>query len=158
MRLRVKAFSLKPRGKHVCTVCVGTACHVRGAPAIAEEFQTRLGIDAGETTPDKEFTLLTVNCLGACALGPIVVLDGQYFSNVSTTKVPQVIEQGRLGVRAGHATHSSARSSSTSSGLTFPASRSPATRWMKRPTSQEPVKLTMSTSGDSTIGAPASGP
>ena len=95
-----KAFSLKPRGKHVCTVCVGTACHVRGAPAIAEEFQARLGIDAGDTTPDKEFTLLKVNCLGACALGPIVVLDGQYFSNVSTTKVPQVIEQGRLGVRA----------------------------------------------------------
>lgn len=95
-----KAFSLKPRGKHVCTVCVGTACHVRGAPSIVEEFQANLGVDPGETTPDREFTLLTVNCLGACALGPIVVLDGQYFSNVSTTRVPQVIEQGRLGVRA----------------------------------------------------------
>lgn len=95
-----KAFSLEPRGKHLCTVCVGTACHVRGAPSIVEEFQGHLGVGAGETTPDREFTLLTVNCLGACALGPIVVLDGQYFSNVSTARVPQVIEQGRLGVRS----------------------------------------------------------
>jgi NADH:ubiquinone oxidoreductase subunit E len=95
-----RAFSLEPRGKHLCTVCVGTACHVRGAPTIVEAFQTELGVDPGQTTPDKEFTLLTVNCLGACALGPIVVLDGQYFSNVSTTRVPDVVEQGRLGIRA----------------------------------------------------------
>ena len=71
-----KSFSLKPRGKHVCTVCTGTACHVRGAPTVAQEFERQLGINAGETTPDKEFTLETVNCLGACAAGPIVVVDG----------------------------------------------------------------------------------
>ena len=67
------AFSLKPRGKHVCSVCLGTACHVRGGPVIAEEFGRNLKVEPGETTADREFTLETVNCLGACALGPIVV-------------------------------------------------------------------------------------
>src|SRR5690606_22695369 len=77
-----RAFSLKPRGKHVCTVCLGTACHVRGAPAVVSAFEKRLAVKAGETTSDEEFTLETVACLGACALGPIVVADGHYFSNV----------------------------------------------------------------------------
>lgn len=88
-----KSFYLKPRGKHQISVCLGTACHVRGAPRIAEEFQRQLGIEPGETTPDKEFSLETVNCLGACALGPIVVADGHYFSNVTKTKVTQIINQ-----------------------------------------------------------------
>ncbi len=60
-----KSFSLKPRGKHLCSVCTGTACHVRGAPIITGEFERQLETGAGETTPDKEFTLETVNCLGA---------------------------------------------------------------------------------------------
>lgn len=88
-----KAFSLKPRGKHLISVCLGTACHVRGAPKIAEEFSRRLGIEPGETTPDKEFSLETVNCLGACALGPTVVVDHHYFSHVTTAKVPHILEQ-----------------------------------------------------------------
>jgi len=92
-----RAFSLKPRGRHLCSVCLGTACHVRGAPAVAAEFRRQLGVNPGETTPDKEFTLETVNCLGACALGPIVVLDGRYHSNVSTTAVRKLLEQAQVG-------------------------------------------------------------
>lgn len=93
-----KSFSLKPRGKHLVSVCLGTACHVRGAPTVAEEFIQQLGIKAGETTSDKEFTLETVNCLGACALGPIVVADGHYFSNVRLTKVKQILMEVSEGL------------------------------------------------------------
>ena len=89
------SFSLKPRGKHIISACQGTACHVRGAPRIVEEFERQLEIQAGETTADREFTLETVNCLGACALGPIVVVDGQYFSNVKTVKVKHILEQAQ---------------------------------------------------------------
>jgi NADH-quinone oxidoreductase subunit E len=93
-----KSFSLKPRGKHLCSVCMGTACHVRGAPVIAAEFARQLEIAPGETTPDKEFTLETVNCLGACALGPVAVVDGHYFSNVSKGRVNQIIKKTRDGL------------------------------------------------------------
>lgn len=93
-----KSFYLKPRGRHLISVCLGTACHVRGAPIISEEFQHQLGIYSGETTSDKKFTLETVNCLGACALGPIVVVDGHYFSNVTKTKVKQIIEKTLVGL------------------------------------------------------------
>jgi NADH:ubiquinone oxidoreductase subunit E len=93
-----RSFSLVPRGRHVCSVCLGTACHVRGGPIIAEEFGRLLGIRPGETTADREFTLETVNCLGACALGPIVVVDGHYFSNVAPVKVREIVEQARSGL------------------------------------------------------------
>lgn len=93
-----KAFSLVPRGEHLVSVCLGTACHVRGAPRVADEFSRQLGIRSGETTADRKFTLETVNCLGACALGPIVVVDGHYFSNVNTMKVSQIIEKTREGL------------------------------------------------------------
>lgn len=92
-----RAFSLKPRGKHLVSVCVGTACHVRGAPTIAKEFSRQLGVKPGDTTPDKNFTLETVNCLGACALGPIVVVDGHYFSHVSKTKVHGILDRALEG-------------------------------------------------------------
>lgn len=85
------SFSLKPRGKHLICACLGTACHVRGAPSIVEEFERCLGVRAGETTSDGEFTLETVNCLGACALGPIVVVDGRYFSNVDPAGVKDIV-------------------------------------------------------------------
>lgn len=75
-----KAFSLTPRGRHVIRVCMGTACHVRGAPRILEALKSRLEINSGETTPDMQFTLETVNCLGTCAMGPVVVADEQYMS------------------------------------------------------------------------------
>ncbi len=93
-----KAFSITPRGKYLVSVCVGTACHVRGAPAIVSKFEEVLGIKPGETTPDREFSYETVNCLGACALGPIVVVDGHYFSNVKKTDVEDIIEKTRAGL------------------------------------------------------------
>ena len=75
-----QAFSLTPRGRHIIKVCMGTACHVRGAPRVLEELERKLGIGPGETTYDLEYTLLTVNCLGCCALGPVVVVDNTYHS------------------------------------------------------------------------------
>jgi len=93
-----RAFSLTPRGRHVISVCLGTACHVRGGPAIAREIEKRLGIKAGETTPDREFTLETVNCLGACAMGPVVVVDGHYFPKVGPSQVKGIIEQAAAGL------------------------------------------------------------
>ena len=92
-----KAFSLEPRGKHLVSVCKGTACHVRGAPAVEREFVKRLGVEPGGTTDDREFSLETVNCLGACALGPIVVTDGRYFSSVGPGGVQRVIDETRKG-------------------------------------------------------------
>ncbi|HEX41290.1 MAG TPA: NAD(P)H-dependent oxidoreductase subunit E [Phycisphaerales bacterium] len=93
-----KAFTLKPRGKHLVSVCLGTACHVRGAPRIADELRRQLGIQSGETTADNEFTLETVNCLGGCALGPIVVVDGRYYSNVRKDKVAEILRRAREGL------------------------------------------------------------
>jgi NADH-quinone oxidoreductase subunit E len=93
-----KAFSLKPRGKHLISVCMGTACHVRGAPRIVEEFEKQLGICPGETTADRQFSLETVNCLGACALGPTVVADGHYFRHVTTADVSNIIQRAEKGI------------------------------------------------------------
>ena len=90
-----KAFSLTPRGEHMVSVCLGTACHVRGAPAALDEVERQLGIKAGETTEDMQYSLETVNCLGACALGPIVVVDGKYHGQVSPGKVKKVLRERR---------------------------------------------------------------
>lgn len=87
-----KAFSLKPRGRHLINVCLGTACHVRGAVRVLEEIERELGIKPGETTGDLKYTLETVNCVGACALGPIVVVDGEYSGEMRTNKVRPVLE------------------------------------------------------------------
>jgi NADH-quinone oxidoreductase subunit E len=86
------AFSLKPRGKYHITVCVGTACHVRGAQQILSEFERRLGIKAAENTPDMKFSLETVNCLGCCAIGPIVVCNGKYHGEFKLKDVARLIE------------------------------------------------------------------
>ena len=88
-----KTFSLKPRGKHIINACVGTACHVRGGRRIVDEIQRKLNINAGETTPDKLFTLETVRCLGACALGPVVVVDGEYHGQMTTNKVDALLQK-----------------------------------------------------------------
>ena len=88
-----KAFTLKPRGKHLITVCMGTACHVRGAPVVLDEFKRKLGIRPGETTADNEFSLETVNCVGACALGPIVISDGNYQGQMKTREVAKLVEK-----------------------------------------------------------------
>ena len=86
-----KAFSLKPRGRHIINICLGTACHVRGGQSVLEEFERQLGIKNGDTTDDMQFTLESVNCLGACALGPVVVIDGEYFGNMNTGKVKKLL-------------------------------------------------------------------
>jgi NADH:ubiquinone oxidoreductase subunit E/NAD-dependent dihydropyrimidine dehydrogenase PreA subunit len=87
-----KAFSLEPRGQHLIQVCVGTACHVRGAQRILEEFERVLSVKSGMTTEDRKFTLETVNCLGACALGPIVVVDGEYHGSMNLARVTRVVD------------------------------------------------------------------
>jgi len=87
------AFSLNPRGKHLCTVCMGTACHVRGAQSILNEFERRLGINSGKTTKDMEHTLETVNCLGCCAIGPIVVYDGKYHGEFKLKDVAKLLKK-----------------------------------------------------------------
>ena len=86
------AFSLKPKGEHCLHVCMGTACHVRGSPQVLDRLQTKLGIKAGGTTRDRTFTLETVNCLGACALGPIVVTDGDYSGQMTAQKVDTLLK------------------------------------------------------------------
>lgn len=90
-----RAFSLEPRGEHLIHVCLGTACHVRGAVRILGTIERTLGIQAGETDANLEFTLETVNCLGACALGPIVVIDNVYHGDMNTAKVEKLLKGAR---------------------------------------------------------------
>jgi NADH-quinone oxidoreductase subunit E len=93
-----KSFSLKPRGRHLVSACLGTACHVRGGATIANEIEKILNIKAGETTHDREFTLETVNCLGACALGPVIVVDGHYFPKVSLSEITGILDKAVIGL------------------------------------------------------------
>ena len=86
-----KAFSLEPRGRHSFTVCTGTACHVRGSARLVDALEGQLAIAAGETTADGAFTLQSVNCLGCCALGPVVVLDGVYHDHMTAAKLRRLI-------------------------------------------------------------------
>lgn len=87
------AFSLNPRGKHLITVCKGTACFVRGVSNVLNRIESRLKITSGCTTDDNMFTLETVNCLGACALAPIVVVDGDYHGQTSVQKVDAILDK-----------------------------------------------------------------
>jgi NADH-quinone oxidoreductase subunit E len=86
-----KAFSLKPRGRHLINVCMGTACHVRGAVKVMEQVEKELAIKAGETTRDLKFTLETVNCVGSCALGPMVIIGEDYHGEMTPEKVGLVL-------------------------------------------------------------------
>jgi NADH-quinone oxidoreductase subunit E len=86
-----RAFSLKPRGRHVVTVCLGTACHVKGGHRLVDKMERDYGIEPGQTTEDTRFTLETVNCLGCCALGPVVVVDGKYESQMTPDKLDRVL-------------------------------------------------------------------
>jgi len=88
-----KAFTLEPRGKYVITVCLGTACHVRGGPRIVDELERKLSIKVGQTTADKNFSLETVNCLGCCAIGPVVVVNEKYYSHVTMNKVDAILKE-----------------------------------------------------------------
>ena len=87
------AFSLMPRGEHLVTVCTGTACFIRGVSDVLKRIEDRLGIKAGFTTGDNMFTLETVNCLGACALAPIVVVDGEYYGQTTVQKVDILLDK-----------------------------------------------------------------
>ncbi|MFH1958531.1 MAG: NAD(P)H-dependent oxidoreductase subunit E [bacterium] len=88
-----KSFSLVPPAKHKIMVCMGTACYVRGAPKIVERISQTLGIKPGEVTKDGNFKLETVNCLGACALGPLVLIDKDYHGNMTSQKIVRVLEK-----------------------------------------------------------------
>ncbi len=93
------AYSLKPRGVHLVRVCMGTACHVRGAAHILNRLETKLNLHSGETTRDRDVTLETVNCLGACALGPITVVDGAYTGQMDIAKADRVIKTLTRGAK-----------------------------------------------------------
>lgn len=88
-----KMFSLVPKGKHVCRVCVGTTCHLKGGQRLAESVSHRLGVDIGYTTKDMNFTLETVGCLGSCAQAPVMMIDDTYFARVTVDKVPKILKQ-----------------------------------------------------------------
>ena len=87
-----KAFSLQPRGRHLINVCLGTACHVRGAVRVLETVERETGVKPGGTSPDLKFSLETVNCVGACALGPIVIIDGKYSGAMKSDKVKRLLD------------------------------------------------------------------
>ena len=88
-----KAFSLVPKGKHTIHVCMGTACHVRGAQLVLEKLERELGIKPGETTKDLSFSLDTVRCVGCCGLAPVVMVDEEVHGKMSQMKIPGVIRQ-----------------------------------------------------------------
>ena len=85
-----KAFSLVPKGRHSISVCLGTACHVRGAPRLLDRVVETFNVRPGGTSADMRFSLDTVNCLGCCALGPVMVVDGHYYSNSSKEELEQL--------------------------------------------------------------------
>lgn len=86
-----KSFNLVPQGEHTVTLCLGTACHVRGGERILNEITNFLGIKPGETTPDRFFTLKVVNCVGACAIGPVMIIDGKYYGHMSAIKAKKIL-------------------------------------------------------------------
>lgn len=88
-----KSFSLTPKGKHAITLCLGTACHVRGGPRIVKEVARLLKIKPGQTTADKEFSLNTVNCLGVCAIGPVMVVDEKIHGEMNLLKAKRIIDR-----------------------------------------------------------------
>jgi len=88
-----KSFSLKPKGRHHICICTGTACHVRQARVVMDKLETDLEIHPGETSADMEFSLETVNCLGACALGPLITVDEDFHGNMTSVKVGDVLKK-----------------------------------------------------------------
>jgi NADH-quinone oxidoreductase subunit E len=88
-----KAMSLSPVGRHKVSVCMGTACQVRGAQRLLDTTESKLGIKTGQTTQDNGFTLNRVNCLGCCAIGPVIVVDDDYHGRVDSKRVEKLLEQ-----------------------------------------------------------------
>ena len=91
-----EALSLEPRGDHLFQICTGTACHVRGAAGLVDRVSSLLGIEPGQTDSEQLFTLETVHCLGCCALGPVMVVDGEYHSNPSTEEIEEIVASCKL--------------------------------------------------------------
>ena len=87
-----KSFSLVPKGRHEVHVCMGTACHVRGAQRVLDTVEEQIGIKPGETDVDLKFSLETVNCIGCCALGPVMVVDGEYHGNLAAAQLEDVLK------------------------------------------------------------------
>jgi NADH-quinone oxidoreductase subunit E len=87
-----KTFSLVPKGRHEIHVCTGTACHVRGAENVLEAVETATGVKAGETDPDLNYSVETVGCIGCCALGPVVVVDGEYHGNIAPAQIADILQ------------------------------------------------------------------
>lgn len=96
-----RSFSLVPRGRHRIILCNGTTCHVRGSPKLITEVSGLLGIGPGEVTPDGEFSLDTVNCLGCCAFAPVMVIDGKYYGNLTAQEARRILDSVREGVSSG---------------------------------------------------------
>lgn len=92
-----QSFSLTPKGKHIITICLGTACYIRDGENIAEAISKELDIKPGETTKNMEFTLETVNCLGCCAIGPVVVIDGEYHREMTQKKTKNLLRAIKEG-------------------------------------------------------------
>ncbi|MHC4704512.1 MAG: NADH-quinone oxidoreductase subunit NuoE family protein [Planctomycetota bacterium] len=90
-----KSFSLEPRGKNVVTVCMGTACHVKGAPRILERFERDLGIETGQTTPDMHFTLEAVRCIGCCGLSPVITVDDDLYGKLTPAEAAKILDKYR---------------------------------------------------------------
>jgi len=90
-----KAFTLKPKGRHTVTCCVGTACHVRGGRRVVEQLERTLGIRVGDTTDDGQLSLETVNCVGACAVAPITIVDGEYHGQMTPAQVSRLVARHR---------------------------------------------------------------
>ena len=88
-----RAFSLKKRGRHIVNVCLGTACHVRGAELIVESLERQLGVGRGQTTQDLNYTLESVNCMGCCATGPVVKIGEEYFGHMTNDKVEPMLKK-----------------------------------------------------------------
>jgi NADH-quinone oxidoreductase subunit E len=86
-------FHTAPRGEHTCTVCVGTACHVRGAARLLEQVERDTGIGAGGTTPDLSLSVEEVGCVGACALGPLVLMDGEYHGDMTPERLSRLMKK-----------------------------------------------------------------
>ena len=87
-----KALSLTPKGEHIIKICNGTACHLRGSMNLAAELKRRLGIDPGQTTEDGQFSVELVNCLGSCALAPVMVVDATYHNKLSVDQISGILE------------------------------------------------------------------
>ena len=92
-----KALSLTPKGKHIIKVCDGTACHMRGSSSLITGIKQFLGIAPGETSADGQFSLECVNCVGSCALAPVMIIDGTYYAKVTTEKLPDLLDAYKSG-------------------------------------------------------------